>query len=62
VSKRIEAAGWDCTMRNSLCHTFIGDAALTLFPSGKLLVKSKDVELARRLARRHLDEWLAQAG
>ncbi len=62
VSKRIEAAGWDCTMRNRLCHTFIGDAALTLFPSGKLLVKSKDVELARRLARRHLDEWLAQAG
>ena len=37
----------------------IGEAELTLFLSGKLLVKSKDVELARRLARLHLDEWLA---
>ncbi len=61
VSERIEAAGWNCTMRNRLCHTFSGEANLTLFPSGKLLVKSKDVELARRLARIHVDEWLAQA-
>lgn len=60
VSARIEAAGWNCTMRNRLCHTFSGEADLTLFPSGKLLVKSKDVELARWVARRHLDEWLVQ--
>jgi len=59
VSNRIEAAGWTCTIRNRLCHVFEGEAGLTLFPSGRLLVKSNDEELAKRIGADHVALWLA---
>ena len=58
VSSRIVASGWNRTLENRLCHTFAGEVALTLFPSGKLLVKTPDREIASRIARTHIDEWL----
>jgi hypothetical protein len=58
VSKRIEEAGWTCTIRNRLCYVFVGKAGLTLFPSGRLLVKSGDEEFARKIAARHVEIWL----
>jgi hypothetical protein len=58
VGAKIVAAGWDCTLENRLCHTFSGEVDLTLFPSGKLLVKTADRETATRIARTHLDDWL----
>jgi hypothetical protein len=58
VSAKIVLAGWDCTLENRLCYTFAGEVDLTLFPSGKLLVKTPDRELASKIARVHLDEWL----
>ena len=58
VSNRIEEAGWTCTIRNRLCNVFIGEAGLTLFPSGRLLVKSGDEELARKIGVKHVETWL----
>lgn len=59
VSAKIVSAGWGCTLENRLCYTFTGEVDLTLFPSGKLLVKTSDRELAAKIARVHLDEWLS---
>jgi hypothetical protein len=58
VGAKIVAAGWTCTLENRLCHTFSGEVDLTLFPSGKLLVKTADRDAAAQIARTHLDEWL----
>ncbi|CAI8370381.1 MAG: Uncharacterised protein [Marine Group II euryarchaeote MED-G33] len=60
VTARIEAEGWTCTLRNRLCCTFSSDLAdITLYPSGKLLVKSGDREVAATVAERHIQIWLA---
>ena len=59
VTARIEADGWDCTLRNRLCCTFSGEADITLYPSGKLLVKSGERDVAQRIATHHIQVWLA---
>ena len=61
VTARIEKDGWKCTLRNRLCCTFNGDAEITLFPSGKLLVKSGDRDVAERIALHHIGVWLAES-
>ncbi len=61
VTARIENEGWTCTLRNRLCCTFTGEAEITLFPSGKLLVKSGDREVAERIAIHHMRVWLAES-
>ena len=58
VTKIIENEGWTCTLRNRLCCTFTGKADITLYPSGKLLVKSGDREIAEKIARHHVEVWL----
>ena len=61
VTARIEAEGWDCTLRNRLCCTFSGELAdITLYPSGKLLVKSGERDVAAAIAERHMQVWLAE--
>lgn len=61
VSARIESEGWDCTLRNRLCCTFSGELAdITLYPSGKLLVKSGDRDVAANIAKQHMHVWLAE--
>jgi len=59
VSAIIEKEGWVCTLRNRLCCTFSGKADVTLYPSGKLLVKSDNRELAEKIANHHIHVWLA---
>ncbi len=41
-----------------LAWTFSGPAELTLYPSGKLLVKTEDRELAARVAELHVNKWV----
>ncbi|MGB0266160.1 MAG: hypothetical protein ACPGAN_07750 [Candidatus Poseidoniaceae archaeon] len=58
VGETISAAGYDVGIQNRLCWTFSGKADLTLYPSGKLLVKTEDKTLAGLIAKTHIEEWL----
>ena len=61
VSAIIESEGWGCTLRNRLCYTFSGDAVdITLYPSGKLLIKTDKRDVASTIAERHVHVWLAE--
>ena len=61
VSARIESEGWNCTLRNRLCCTFSGELAdITLYPSGKLMVKSGDRDVAATIAEQYMHVWLAE--
>ena len=59
VTERIEEAGFICKLKSRFCHVFEGDYELTLYPSGKLLLRAEDIEEVRRIASLHLDIWLA---
>ena len=58
VGGNIESAGYTVGIRTRLAWTFSGPAELTLYPSGKLLVKTEDKELAAKIARKHVEEWV----
>ena len=58
VGTKIESAGYTVGIRTRLAWTFSGPAELTLYPSGKLLVKTEDKELAANIAREHVEEWV----
>ena len=58
VGTKIESAGYTIGIRTRLVWTFSGPAELTLYPSGKLLVKTEDKELAANIAREHVEEWV----
>jgi|TARA_B100001996_G_scaffold365199_1_gene334885 hypothetical protein len=58
VGQRIEAAGFEVGIRTRLAWTFTGSADLTLYPSGKLLVKTQDKELAAQIAQDHVNSWV----
>ena len=58
VGWKIESAGYTVGIRTRLAWTFSGPAELTLYPSGKLLVKTEDKELAANIAREHVEEWV----
>ena len=58
VGSKIENAGYTVGIRTRLAWTFSGPAELTLYPSGKLLVKTEDKELAAKIAREHVEEWV----
>lgn len=58
VGKTISEDGFEIGIQNRLCWTFSGKADLTLYPSGKLLVKTEDKELASDIAKSHIEEWL----
>ena len=58
VGQRIEAAGFEIGIRTRLAWTFSGSADLTLYPSGKLLVKTQDKELAAQIAQDHVNSWV----
>ncbi len=59
VTKRIEDAGFICKLKSRFCNVFEGDYELTLYPSGKLLLRAENIDEARRIASLHLDVWLA---
>ena len=58
VGGKIESAGYTVGIRTRLAWTFSGPAELTLYPSGKLLVKTEDKELAARIAKEHVESWV----
>ena len=53
----IISAGYTVGIQNRLCWTFTGPCDLTLYPSGKLLVKTEDKVLAGEVAKLHVEEW-----
>lgn len=57
VGRRIEEAGYTIGIQNRLCWTFTGPCDLTLYPSGKLLIKSEDKQLAATVAEQHASTW-----
>ena len=50
-------AGYTVGIQNRLCWTFSGPCDLTLYPSGKLLVKTEDRVLAAQVAKLHVEKW-----
>ena len=57
VGNTIVSAGYTVGIQNRLCWTFTGPCDLTLYPSGKLLVKTEDKVLAGQVAKLHVEEW-----
>ena len=57
VGTCIEAEGYEVGIRSRLCWTFTGPCDLTLYPSGKLMVKTIDKALARSVAEQHVTVW-----
>jgi hypothetical protein len=58
VGARIQADGYEVGIMTRLAWTFSGPAELTLYPSGKLLVKTEDRELAAQVAELHVNKWV----
>jgi hypothetical protein len=57
VGQIIQEAGYTVGIQTRLCWTFSGPCDLTLYPSGKLLVKTGDKELAATVAEQHVSTW-----
>ena len=58
VGKRIQEDGYEIGIMTRLAWTFSEPAELTLYPSGKLLVKTEDRELAAKVADMHVNKWV----
>ncbi len=59
IVERIEKSGFSCSLRSKFCHTFEGEYEMTLYPSGRLLVRAPTIEVANKIAALHIGEWLA---
>ncbi len=57
VGARIIESGFEAGVQSRMVWTFTGSADLTLYPSGKLLVKTADKGLAEQIAQQHMSEW-----
>ncbi|MBT3477332.1 MAG: hypothetical protein HN458_05290 [Euryarchaeota archaeon] len=57
VGQIIQESGYTVGLQNRLCWTFSGPCELTLYPSGKLLVKTEDKQLAALVAEQHVSTW-----
>ncbi len=57
VGAKIVASGFEVGVQSRMVWTFTGEADLTLYPSGKLLVKTADKELAEEIANKHMTVW-----
>ena len=53
----ITSEGYEVGIRSRLCWTFTGPCDLTLYPSGKLMVKTQDKALAQSVAEQHVTVW-----
>jgi len=58
VGAAIEAEGYDVGVRSRLCWTFSGPCEMTLYPSGKLMVRTEDKTLASTVAKQHVTSWV----
>ena len=57
VGARIIESGFEAGVQSRMVWTFTGSADLTLYPSGKLLVKTADKDLAEQITQQHMSEW-----
>ena len=57
VGRVIKEAGYSVGIQTRLCWTFSGPCDLTLYPSGKLLVKTENKDLAAEVAQQHVTVW-----
>ena len=57
VAAKIIESGFEVGVQSRIVWTFTGTADLTLYPSGKLLVKTADKELAEEIANKHMSVW-----
>ena len=57
VGAKIIASGFEVGVQSRMVWTFTGRADLPLYPSGKLLVKTADKELAEEIATKHMSNW-----
>ena len=57
VGRVIQEAGYSVGIQTRLCWTFSGLCDLTLYPSGKLLVKTENKDLAAEVAQQHVTVW-----
>ena len=62
VGNLIEGSGYTVEIRNRLCWTFSGPCDMTLYPSGKLMVKTEDKALASEIAQLHIEQWAHAKG
>ncbi|MDP6869834.1 MAG: hypothetical protein QGI21_03580 [Candidatus Poseidoniaceae archaeon] len=60
VGQRIVDAGYEVGIKTRLAWTFSGPADLTLYPSGKLLVKTENRDLASKIAEEHVNSWVRE--
>ena len=58
VGGAIEAAGYEVGVRSRLCWTFTGRCEMTLYPSGKLMVRTEDNDRCRRRSSARLPQWV----
>ena len=57
VAAKIVESGFEAGVQSRMVWTFTGPVDLTLYPSGKLLVKTADKELAEEIANKHMSVW-----
>ena len=57
VGAKIIESGFEAGVQSRMVCTFTGAADLTLYPSGKLLVKTADKDLAEAIAAKHMSIW-----
>ena len=57
VGAKIIESGFEAGVQSRMVWTFTGESDLTLYPSGKLLVKTADKELAEAIATKHMSIW-----
>ncbi len=58
VGRAIESAGYSPEIQSRLCWTFTGQCDMTLYPSGKLIVRTEDVAVAEEIAQLHIKAWV----
>lgn len=59
LSQLIVSAGWVCTSQGKLRATFSGEVGLVLYAdAGKLVIRSKDRNVAERIALQYVHLWL----
>lgn len=58
VGEAIVSAGFEAGVQSRLCWTFTGDCDMTLYPSGKLMVRTEDAELAAHVAQQYITSWV----
>lgn len=58
VGEAIAADGYVPEIQSRLCWTFSGACDMTLYPSGKLMIRTEDVALAEHIAHLHMTSWV----